>query len=175
MSFLFILSLASCDKINQDTQFSTDYIATFIIPADEPVQQPIDLDEVTIQIDNQIFENYHASKDLLEEASIKSINLQINPKLNDGLDLKNLDFLTNASLYIQAEGLPKVRIAWVDNLIDSGTVSIDMDYLRDNLSEYFKKDQLQLSLTVYTNKILTQQVIVDINIELNLMAKVLGQ
>ncbi len=174
LSFLF-LTLSACDKIDQEVQFSTDYTATFKIPADQPAGTPLSLEEVELNVDDRIFENNHASKDLLEEVRLKKIKLEINPQLNNNVSQLNLDFLTDAALYIEADNLPKVRIAWINDLTDQQSQSIELNFLSDNLSDYFKKEAFKLFLIVSTDQVLNQKVFIDVQITADFNTKILGR
>ena len=149
-SFLF-LSLVACEKIDKNTQFSISTEASFEVPANTTTQTPIELTAIPLVIDSQIFEDYKTSLDLIDKATIKNIELQIaNPQNAD------FDFLTDIELYIEADNLPKIRIAWRNNMQNDQLQSFNPEYLPDNLSEYIKNDHLKMSLVLLTDEVLQQ-------------------
>ncbi len=168
LSLLF-LTVISCEKIEKLTQFSLDYTGSFNVAADLATQTPIDLQDLVFNIDDKRFEDYDTSKELIEEATIKKINISIEPT-----QTATFDFLTDLDLYIEANGLPKIRIAWVNNLDNTGSQNIELNHLPDNLAEYFKKDDFKISALILTDEVLNQAVTFDVNLSFYINANIVG-
>ena len=151
-SFLF-MSLIACEKIDKTTQFSINTEATFEVPADMATQTPIELSAMPLVIDSKIFEDYNTSIDLIDKATIKNIELQIVAPQN-----ADFNFITDIELYIEADNLPKIRMAWKNDMQNDQLQSFSPDYLPDNLSEYLKNDQLKISVVLLTDEVLNQPV-----------------
>jgi len=168
-SFLF-LSLVACEKIDKNTQFSINTEASFEVPANMTTQTPIELTAIPLVIDSQIFEDYKTSTDLIDKATIKNIELQIaNPQNAD------FDFLTDIELYIEADNLPKIRIAWRNNMQNDQLQSFNPEYLPDNLSEYIKNNHLKMSLVLLTDEVLQQPVQFKVKTGFYIDAELIGK
>ena len=168
-SFLF-LSLVACEKIDKNTQFSISTEASFEVPANTTTQTPIELTAIPLVIDSQIFEDYKTSTDLIDKATIKNIELQIaNPQNAD------FDFLTDIELYIEADNLPKIRIAWRNNMQNDQLQSFNPEYLPDNLSEYIKNNHLKMSLVLLTDEVLQQPVQFKVKTGFYIDAELIGK
>jgi len=168
-SFLF-LSLAACEKIDKNTQFSINTEVAFEVPSDRTTQTPIELNAIPLVIDSKIFEDYNTSIDLIDKATIKNIELQI-------VDPQNADFnfLTDVELYIEADNLPKIRMAWKNNMQDDRLQSFSPDYLPDNLSEYLKNDHLKMSVVLLTDEVLQQPIQFKVKTAFYIDAELIGK
>ena len=168
-SFLF-MSLVACEKIDKTTQFSINTEATFEVPADMATQTPIELSAMPLVIDSKIFEEYNTSIDLIDKATIKNIEFQIvNPQNAD------FNFITDIELYIEADNLPKIRMAWKNDMQNDQLQSFSPDYLQDNLSEYLKNDHLKMSLVLLTDEVLQQSVQFKVKTGFYIDAELIGK
>ncbi len=168
ISLLFLM-FTGCEKIEKLTQFSLDYTTSFTVTADLDTQTPINLQDVVVNIDDKRFDDYDTSKELIEEATIKTIELKL-----DANQTTTFDFLTDIDLYIEADGLPKVRIAWQNNMTDTGAQTVVLKNLSDNLAEYFKKDSIKISAVILTDQVLTQDVTFDVKLSFYINAAKVG-
>ncbi len=151
-SFLF-MGLVACEKIDKFTQFSIQTETGYEAPADTTTQTPIELGAKPLIINSEIFDDYQTSVDLIDKATIKTIELQI-----DQPQHADFNFLTDIEIYIEADNLPKIRMAWKNNLQNDQLQSFTPEYLPDNLSEYLKSDNLKMSIVLVTDEVLTQPV-----------------
>ena len=164
---LLLISLFACEKIDRYTQFSVQTFTTFDVPADMAIQTPIILDAKTLILDTKIFEDFNTSTSFIDKATIKEIKLNIvNP-----LEV-NFDFITDIELYIETNDLPKIRIAWLNNLQDEQKQTLSLEHLPDNLSEYLKREEVNISLVLLTDEVLTQPVQIEVNASFNIKAEV---
>jgi len=168
LSILF-LSLVSCEKIDKKTQFSVDYSTSFQMPADMTTQTPVDLGTFSLIWDNNIFDDYKTSKDLIDNASLKTIVLEINDNAS-----QNFNFLKGIEIYLKADGLPTLRIAWKNILQNLSENSLQLEHLSDNLSEYFKKDKVQIKIMTINDAVLSEPVDINVKISVYIDAQLLG-
>ena len=154
---LLLTSLLACDKLEKSIQFSVQTKTTFEVPADASVQTPIVLDAKTLELDSKIFEDFNTSIDLIDRATIKEIRLNIIDPQN-----ANFDFLTDTELYIESDNLPKIRVAWLNNINDDNIQTLVLEHLQDNLSGYLKSDSLKISMVLLTDEVLTQPVQIEV-------------
>ncbi len=167
---LFLGLLFACEKIDKYAQFSVQTKTTFEVPADMVVQTPIVLDAQTLDVDTKVFEDFNTSAYLIDKATIKDIKLIIINPQN-----VNFNFLTDVELYIKTNNLPEIRIAWLNNIGNINTQSLNLEHLPDNLSEYLKSEQVKINLVLLNDEVLTQPVQVEVNASFNIKAEVLGK
>ncbi len=167
---LLLISLFACEKLEKYAQFSVQAKTTFEVPADADVQTPIVLDSQSLNLDQQVFEDFNTSTSLINKATIKDIKLKIINPQN-----ANFNFLTDVELYIKTDNLPEIRIAWLNNIRNSNTQSLNLEHLPDNLSEYLKSEQVKINLVLLNDEVLTQPVQVEVNASFNIKAEVLGK
>ena len=168
LTILFSM-LFSCEKIDQLTQFTFQNTYEFIVPADTPVNTDIQLSQIPVELDNSALEAHDTSKDLLEEVSLDKVSLEItNPTT------ANFDFLKDLALYIEADNLPKVRVAWKTNLQNGQGNTIELDILKDNLVPYFKGDNIKISISIKTDEPIVDDITVQTKVVYFVDAKVLG-
>ena len=168
-SLLWIL-LFACENEDKQIQFNVKTNTTFEVPADASIQTQIELDAKSLIINKSIFEDFNTSKDNIDKATIKDIKLNISSLQNI-----NFDFLTDVELYIEATDLPKIRIAWLNNLQDDHLQSLNLEHLSDNLSEYIKNNEVKISLILLTDEVLTQPVEIEVEATFLVKAEVMGK
>jgi len=171
-SILF-LWLSACEKIDKSTQFSIDYITSFDIPSNATTQTPLELGTYTLDANN-IFSAYDTSKDLIEKATLKNIKLSISNNTNN-TSAQNFDFLTDLEIYLLGDDLPTLRVAWKNDMQNSGDNSFELDHLSDNLADYFKNDKVKIKIMAKTDEVLSQLVIVNFKLSVYINAQVLGK
>jgi hypothetical protein len=166
---ILIIPFISCEKIDKFTQFTWDINTTFFIDQDLPTETLIYLEPQSVFIDNGFFEDYNSSKELIEEAKIKDLFIEM-----DNPAEANFNFLSDIEIYLEADGLPKVRIAWKNDIEDLDSQKIKLNFLSDNLAEYLKKDKLKISATIKTNESLDYPVTIKLKASFFVDANVMG-
>jgi len=167
-SLLFV-TLIACEKLDKYTQFTLDYHVSFFVPANTQTQTPVNLETVEVPINDEIFAEYKTAVDLIEKVSIKKIEISV-----PGTTNTNLDFLNDIEIYLEAEGLPKVRIAWKNNIPNNASTLIELDKLSDNIAEYFKQGQFRLSTVILDDQSLTENLTLGCNLTFYIDAEVTG-
>jgi len=173
LSILF-LGLSACEKIDKFTQFSVDYSTAFDMPIDATTQTPLELGTFTLGSDSDIFSEYDTSKDLIDKATLKNIELSINNNTNNS-SAQNFDFLTDLEIYLLADDLPTLRVAWKNDMQNTGDKNFELEHLSDNLADYFKKDKVKIKIMAKTDEVLSQPVTVDVKLSVYIDAQLLGK
>jgi len=167
LTFLFF-NLVSCEKIENLTDFSLHYDTDFVIPANIPVNTLVHLEETDFSISSEDFENNNTSKDLLEKVVLEKITLTLN---NSG---DNFDFLTDIEIYIQAEDLPKVRMAWKNNIPDGLGNTLILETLNEDILSYFKKDTISVFVDLKADQSVDHEMPATATFDFKVNAKILG-
>lgn len=168
LSTFFILT--SCNKLDELTQFNIDYDTEVNIPSSTVVDFPIDVGTPDIKTNSESkFESNNTRKDLIEEVTLTKMSLNLK-KPDDG----TLNFLKSISVYIKADGVEEMKIAWKDDIPESIGKTLDLNTSEDNLKEYIKKESYSLRVTTVTDEVITTDHTIDVNSNFFIDAKLFG-
>ena len=134
---LLLLVCNSCKKIDQFTQFSMDFNNEIVIPSSTGISLPINLLTPELETNSEsTFEVNDTRKDLIEEIRLTSLILTLNAP-----DNADFSFLESISVYMNAQDLPEVEIAWEDDVPDNAGNQISLNVSNEDFKEYIKKDE----------------------------------
>ena len=171
--FLIITAVSffavSCELVDKLTQFDMDYDSSFTVNSGIPANIPFDIVTPVIQTNSEsTFEEEKTAKNLIEEISLKELRLVITTPAD-----ANLDFLNKIELYIKADGMDEVMIAWADN-IPAGTTDLNMEVESVNLKGFLLADEYQLRIKTTTDEPITKDIDIDIKSVFHVNASILG-
>jgi len=167
---LLLLVCNSCKKIDQFTQFSMDFNNEIVIPSSTGISLPINLLTPELETNSEsTFEVNDTRKDLIEEIRLTSLILTLNAQ-----DNADFSFLESISVYMNAQDLPEVEIAWEDDVPDNAGNQISLNVSNEDFKEYIKKDEFSLRVNTITDEILTSDHQIDIASSFFIDAKILG-
>lgn len=167
---LLLLVCNSCKKIDQFTQFSMDFNNEIVIPSSTGISLPINLLTPELETNSEsTFEVNDTRKDLIEEIRLTSLILTLNAP-----DNADFSFLESISVYMNAQDLPEVEIAWEDDVPDNAGNQISLNVSNEDFKEYIKKDEFSLRVNTITDEILTSDHQIDISSNFFIDAKILG-
>ncbi|HMV14769.1 MAG TPA: hypothetical protein PKK18_06705 [Chitinophagales bacterium] len=166
----FVVFFSSCKLIDKLTKFDVNYSTNYTIPASlvPGILGDIFTPDITTNSE-QIFTNNNTKADLLEQVNLKSLQLTITSPSG-----KTFDFLKSASVFVSADGLPEVKIAYIDNIDDSVGNSISLNATGVELKEYLKKSKIKIRVANTTDKIVSENVTIKIDAVFFVDAKILG-
>jgi len=107
-SLLFpLLSLISCKKIAELTQFEMEYNESIVIPAVSGINLPLNVfTPDTKSNSTSTFESNETRKDLIEEIKLKKLDFTLTSPSNG-----DFRFLKSIEIFINADGLSETKIA----------------------------------------------------------------
>jgi hypothetical protein len=147
-----ILAISSCKKLDEFTKFNMDFEETITIPASQGINLPFNILTPDISSNSEsTFEINDTRKDLIEKINLVSMTLKIESPTSG-----NFNFLKNIELFINADGLEEVKMAYKLNMQDNNLVELNLDVNDTDLKEYIKKDKFQLRCATTTDEVLTQ-------------------
>ncbi len=165
-----VLSFSSCNQLDKLTQFDMSYESSVTIPSTAGVDLPFNLFTPDITTNSeQKFSVNNTKKDLIDEISLKSMELQITAP-GDG----TFSFLKSVDIYIKADGLSELKIAWKDNIDTSAGNLIQLDTSNDNLKDYILKDSFSLRVQTVTDELINQDYDIKVTSTFHVNAKILG-
>lgn len=155
---LLILFFSSCEKADQLTQFDLSYTTEVTIPPALGINLPFDLLTPEMETNSEAeFAINDTRKDLVEEINLTELKMMITSPSD-----QRFDFLNEASVFINAEGLSELKIAEATNISDTVGNELDLTPVENDLSEYIKKDKFSLRVKVVTDKIVNEEVKIDV-------------
>ena len=167
---LILLVSNSCKKIDQFTQFNMDFNNEIIIPSSTGINLPINLLTPEVETNSEsTFELNDTRKELIEEIRLTSLILTLNAPNN-----ADFSFLESISVYMNAQDLPEVEIAWEDNVPENAGNQISLNVSNEDFKDYIKKDEFSLRVNTITDEILTSDHQIDIATSYFIDAKILG-
>ena len=168
ITFLFIN--LGCSVIDELTHFNMEYNQSVVIPSTVGVELPFSVSTPAVESNSEsTFAINDTRKDMIEEIVLKGLTLTLTEPA-DG----DFSFLESISIYISAEGLEEIEIAWVDQIPSGYEQSIQLETSNADLQEYIKKDNFNLRLNTVTDEIITSDHHIDIHSVFFVDARILG-
>ncbi len=165
-----MLGLGGCEKLDELTKFEMDYKQRVVIPASAGMDLPFDVFTPKTETNSSSeFAVNDTRKDLIEEIVLRKLTLSIvSPEGED------FSFLESITVYMSAEDLPEIKIAWNDEV--SATVGgvLELEVSDDDLKEYIKKDSYSLRVNTVTDELLKSDHEIEIASIFFVDAKILG-
>ncbi|MEN7551229.1 hypothetical protein AAG747_25145 [Rapidithrix thailandica] len=166
---LFLL-LFSCKELDKLTQFNMPYEASVTIDSSIGIDVPGNFYSPEIETNSEsTFAVNDTRKDLVEEILLTQMSLELKSP-EDG----DFSFLNEISIYMSAEDLDEIKIAWKENIPAEPGKKIEMEVSNQDLKAYIKKDKFTLRVNSVTDEFITQDHEIDIDANFFVDAKVLG-
>lgn len=168
---ILLTALSGCKKLDKLTQFRMEFDESVVVPAATQIDLPFDIITPEIETDSETtFSVNDTRKDLVEEIKLEKLTLSIS--LPSDADFS---FLNSVSIYLSAEGLPEVKIAWKENIPSNIGDTLELDVSDADLRQYLLKDSIKLRLNTITDELITSDHHIDIHSVFWVDAKILGQ
>lgn len=167
--FIAVLPLlTSCEKLNDLATFTISNNTTTTIKANSGINIPfvIPSPEVTTSSE-QTFKNNNTRADLVDEATLESLNLEITAPAD-----QTFDFLNEIEIYVKADGLDEALLASKYNIPENTGNSLSLESSGVNLKEYIKKESYSIKTRVVTDKVITRDIDLDVQMKFRVKAKV---
>jgi len=167
---VLLISLTGCEKLAEFTEFDMEYDETIVIPSSTGINLPFNLFTPDIQSDSESeFAVNDTRKDLIEEIVLKQLDLTLTSPSNG-----DFGFLKSIKIYITAEGLSEVEIAWKDDIPSDVGNTLALETTHLDLKAYIKKDAFSLKVSTVTDEILTSDHHIDMHAVFFVDAELLG-
>jgi len=169
--FASLTLVGSCKKFDEKTQFDITINETVEIPSIVGVNLPFNLPTTSIHTEiNEQLEIKDKKKEKIEYINLTELKLSILNPSN-----KNFNFLKAVEVYISAENLPEILVAKEDNMPNANAQEVYVSPIEKlDLTEYVKKDAIDLKVVVTTDETIFQKVTIDVQSSFWIDAKVLG-
>ena len=161
---------AGCKQIDKLTQFNIDYTETITLPSTIGINLPFNLKTPSIKTNSEeIFEVNDTRKNLIEELKLTRLTMTI----SDPADA-DFSFLKSIEIYIGAENLDEVMVAWKDEVDDLAAGSIDLETSNEDLTDYIIAEDFYLKITTITDELILTSHDIEVQAGFFVDAKILG-
>jgi hypothetical protein len=163
-SIAFLL-FASCGKLGT---FNVEHSVDVIIPSQFGVNLPFNVNSPEIETNAEAtFESEGTSTKRISSIQLSELRLSIvNPANAD------FDFLNEIEVFIKAPGLDEKRVAYKQNIPESGLKSFFCDIDDLNLKDYISKENFSLRVRTITDQVIFQDIQVRIDQKYKVRAKI---
>ena len=165
-----VITLTSCEKINSITNFNLQYNTDVTIPSSIGIDLPLDLLTPPVNTNSETeFESHKTTKDLVKEIYLEKVAIKVTSPPN-----RDLSFLKSIHIYIRAEGLSELLLASAENIPDEVGTSLNLEISGDDFKAYIKKDSYTLRVNAVTDKLISQDVELDVASEFKVVARLIN-
>jgi len=165
-----VVLATGCKTVDKLTHFNMDYDETITIPSTIGINLPFNLITPNIRTNSEeTFQINDTRKDLIEQIVLNELDLSmISPQNAD------FSFLKSIEVYISADGLDEIKVAWKYDITDDTGTSIKLETAGYDLKDYIKKDEFILKLTTVTDELILSDYDVEVKAKFFVDAKILG-
>lgn len=170
--FLLVLvsAMISCDKVDELTKFDVDYESNYTIASSTIINTPFSILTPDITTNSTAtFENNNTRADLIESIKLRSVRITLTSPTDS-----NFDFLKSMRVFLDADNLEEVEVAFIEDLQDDNVASLTLQLTNTELKEFIKKDSFRLRVQTTTDQTLTQDHEIKIDCKFRVDAKILG-
>lgn len=166
-----LVLLMGCEKIDSLTKFNIEYDETVVFSSSTGLNLPFNLITPDMETNSEsTFASNDTRKELIEEIILTKLDLTLTSPTNG-----DLGFLKSIEIYITADGLSDVKVAWKDNIPSNIDKFLELDTSNADIQEFIKKDEFSLKVSSVTDEVLASDHHIDIHSEFFVDAKILGQ
>ncbi len=167
---ILVIGLMSCKKVAKFTQFDMEFENECVIPSSTGVSLPLDIITPDTETNSEsTFAVNDTRKDKIEEITLTELDMTITSP--NGQDFS---FLESINLYLNADGLDEVLIAWKNPVPQSAT-TLMLETTELDMKEYIKKDEFTLRINCTTDEVITSDHHLNVRSKYFVDAEILGQ
>jgi hypothetical protein len=167
---LFTFLFTNCKLIDGWTHFEVDYSSTVNLPQDLDINKSEDVypSEIEANLKAKV-ENEGSSMDKIESVELTDLNLRIISPTGE-----NFKFLNSVALFMDAEGLDEIKVAWFDNVPVTIEDAMVLETSSVDLTDYLVKEVVMLRLNTALNQGVSSDYQIGIDFTFLVDAKILG-
>ncbi|MGB1039933.1 MAG: hypothetical protein ACPGVD_03595 [Flavobacteriales bacterium] len=162
-------TILSCKKANELTQFDIDYSNSIIIPASSGINLPFNVFSPDIETNSDTkFHINDTRKDKIERIELKKLNLELKSP-----STSSFKFLKSVEIYLQADGLNDVKVAWKENIPETVGKTLSLNVSNQDFKAFILKEEFNIRVRTVTDEIITSDHEIEVNSTFFVDAKVL--
>ena len=165
-----LVMMIACKDLEKLTEFSMSYSSNITIPKSTGLDLPVTVPTPDIETNSESeFAVNDTRKDMVEEIFLTGLDMTITSP-----DDQTFSFLESIRVYIVAEDLPEIEVAYQENVSISAGSQLSLETTGENLREYIVKDAFNLRVKTVTDEVLSYDTDIKIDSRFFVNAKVLG-
>lgn len=167
---ILLLGLTACKKVAKFTQFNMEFENECVIPSNAGVNLPIEIFTPETETNSEsTFAVNDTRKDKIEEITLTELDMTITSPSG-----QDFSFLESINLYLNADGLDEVLIAWKSPVPQDATTLV-LETTEKDMKEYIKKDEFTLRINCTTDEVITNDHHLNVRSKYFVDAEILGQ
>jgi hypothetical protein len=144
---------------------------TITIPEATGINLPIDTEIPDVETNSEsTFAVNNTQKNLIEEVLLKESKLTVTAPDNG-----DLSFLKSISIYMFADNLAEVKVAWKDTIPTDIGKTLELETTTADLKEFILKDSFNYRVNTVIRKVISSDYSIDMHSVFFVDAKILGQ
>ncbi|WP_299260170.1 hypothetical protein [uncultured Aquimarina sp.] len=160
----------SCEELNRLTVFELDYESDFTVASTTLIDIPISIETPPVPTNSESeFENNNTNSSLIESIQLKRLRLIVDTP-TDG----DFNFLQEVRLFIDAEGLEEMEIAFAENLENQNLNVIELETTGVELKDFLKQDSFTLRASTTTDETINEDYSIKVDCVFRVDANILG-
>jgi hypothetical protein len=163
LSFMIFIGLSGCKKI---TEFKVENSTSFVIPQTAAIGVPLPSNMSVPTSSSFQFQNNGTDAKHVKEVKLDELTLTITQPTTE-----DFGFLKSIHIFISADGLQEIELAYLDDVPTNAGNSIDLITTGAVLDEYLKKEEYQLRVQTVTDELLSQDITIRADMVFNVRAK----
>lgn len=168
---IILLTTFGCDEINQLTQFEMEFNESITIDSTTVINQAFDISTSEISSNAaSLFETNNTSIAQIEQIVLTSLDLTLSIP-DDG----DFSFLKTIEIYISADSLDELKLAWKYDIPSDVADYIELDTAGEDFKEYLIQDEFSLRLNTITDETITTDHQIDIHTIFFVDGNILGE
>lgn len=161
--------LFGCKKVGY-VQFNVDYEANIVIQNGTGISVPLTILTPDIETNSESeFEINDTRKDKIQHIRLTAMSLSITAPSG-----QEFDFLKDIELFISADGVDEILLAYVYDMTNSVGNTINISCSQSDFQEYIKQDKFDLRVRTVSDEFNLNDVEISINCTFNVDAKLIG-
>ncbi len=166
-----LLLTTGCKKFDEKTQFTYSLEEDIVIPSVIGVNLPFNIPttDIATNIDHEL-EIRNRKKKRIEKIYLTRLEMNIKSPA-----MATFNFLKDVTIYLEADGLPRVEVAAQQNLTNTNARYLIIPTRNTtDLTDYIKKDKINIHVEVVTDETIFQDITVTVKPTFWVDVKVLG-
>jgi hypothetical protein len=162
---LFIVLLSSCGRLGT---FNVDHSVDVVIPSQFGVNLPFNVNSPEIETNAEAtFESEGTSTKRISSIQLSELKFSLVSPAN-----ADFDFLNEIEIFIKAPGMTEMRVAYKQNIPETGLKSFFCDIDEVNLKDYISQENFSLRVRTVTDQVIFQDIQVRIDQKYKVRAKI---
>ena len=153
------------------TQFDVEYETSFTIQNGTGISVPVSFLTPDIESNSEAeFEVNDTRKDKIQHITLTTLSLEITSPIG-----QEFDFLEDIELFISADGVDEILLAYVYNMENSVGNFINLTCSQSDFQEFIKQDKFTLRVRTVSDEYNLNDVEIKIKSTFNVDAKLIGK